>query len=404
MGHNLVMVIFTIFLLLCSASASRVRDFLAAGDFDVTSPKYGGKPNGDISQPMANAWKDACAAASPSRVIVPKGIFHLKGAVFKGPCKAPIEVQVNGLVKAPADGAQLTNRAVWIQFSQLEKFTLSGSGTFDGQGQKTWKENDCNKKPNCLPNAISLRFDNVKHSLVRDVTSINSKEFHVNVLGCEQLTFQHFTATAPGDSVNTDGIHIGRSTGINITVTKIATGDDCISVGDGTRQLTVNKVTCGPGHGISIGSLGRYPNEDHVSGINVRDCTLTSTLNGVRIKSFPSSPKATTASDIHFEHIIMNNVANPVLIDQEYCPWGHCDKKTPSKVKISNVSFKNIRGTSSTPLALKLLCAKGLPCEKVELSDTDLKLSGQGTLTSHCANVQPTITRVPPALACATKA
>lgn len=49
-GHNLVLIIFSVFLLSSSAYASRVAQFLAPGDFDVTSPKYGGKPNTDISQ------------------------------------------------------------------------------------------------------------------------------------------------------------------------------------------------------------------------------------------------------------------------------------------------------------------------------------------------------------------
>ncbi|KAL6143974.1 PREDICTED: exopolygalacturonase-like [Fragaria vesca subsp. vesca] len=393
MGHNLVMSIFPIFLLLSIAYA----------DFDVTSSKYGGKPNSDISQPLAKAWSDACASTSPSRIIVPKGTFQLKGASFKGPCKGPIEFQVDGTLQAPQDGAQLIKADTWIEFANLERLTLMGTGTFDGQGQKAWKENDCNKNPKCSSIAINLRFNSVKHSLVKDVTSLNSKNFHVNVLGCEQLTFQHFTVKAPGDSINTDGIHIGRSTGINITDTNIGTGDDCISIGDGTKQLTINKVTCGPGHGISIGSLGRYNNEDHVTGINVKDCTISNTMNGVRIKTWPNSPIATTASDIHFEHITMNNVGNPILIDQEYCPYGQCNTQTPSKVKISNVSFKNIRGTTTTAEAVKIVCAKGLPCDKVVLSDIDLKLTGKGTLTSQCANVQPTITQVPQALACATK-
>ncbi|XP_061995756.1 exopolygalacturonase-like [Rosa rugosa] len=404
MGLKLVINMLSILMVLSSTSAGRSRELLAGAGFDVTTAKYGAKPNSDITRALANAWKDACASTSASKVIIPKGTYKLKEASFKGPCKAPIEVQVQGTLQAPPDGAQLSKPDTWIEFSYLDRFTLSGSGTFDGQGQKAWKENDCHKNPKCSSITVNMRFHAVKNSLVRDVTSLNSKNFHVNVLSCERLTFQHFTVAAPGDSVNTDGIHIGRSTGVNITDSKIGTGDDCISIGDGTKQLTITKVTCGPGHGISIGSLGRYPKEEPVSGIHIRNCTLSNTSNGVRIKTWPNSPAASTASDIHFEDIIMNNVGNPILIDQEYCPWNQCNKQASSKIKISNVSFKNIRGTSSTPVAVKIACAKGLPCDKVEMTDINLKYSGkQGSITSQCSNVRPTITRVANTLACATK-
>lgn len=308
-------------------------------------------------QAIANAWKDACASTMPSKVIVPKGIYKLKEANFNGPCKAPIELQVFGTLQAPPDGAQLSKPDTWIMFSYLDRFTLSGTGIFDGQGQQAWKANDCHKNPKCSSIAIvcilvsyillfflffslyvlmlsqyvqNMRFHSVKNSLVKDVTSLNSKNFHVNVLGCERLTFQHFTVTAPGTSVNTDGIHIGRSTGINITDSNISTGDDCISIGDGTKQLTITKLTCGPGHGISIGSLGRYPKEEPVTGIYIKSCTMSNTMNGIRIKTWPNSPAASIASDIHFEDIIMNNVGNPILIDQEYCPWNLCNKQVLS--------------------------------------------------------------------------
>ncbi|XP_038889526.1 exopolygalacturonase-like [Benincasa hispida] len=90
----------------------------------------------------------------------------------------------------------------------------------------------------------------------------------------------------------------------------------------------------------------------------------------------------------------MVNVSNPVIIDQEYCPWNQCNRKVPSKIKISNVSFKNIRGTSATPVAVKLLCSKSIPCEGVEVADINLTYNGsRGPITSQCANVKPTISR-----------
>lgn len=107
------------------------------------------------------------------------------------------------------------------------------------------------------------------------------------------------------------------------------TGDDCVSIGDGSQQINVERVTCGPGHGISIGSLGKFKGESPVVGVTVRNCTLTNTQNGVRVKSWPSSPAPGAASDMHFEDIIMNNVGNPVLIDQKYCPWNQCNLKVP---------------------------------------------------------------------------
>ncbi|KAB2625687.1 exopolygalacturonase-like [Pyrus ussuriensis x Pyrus communis] len=294
--------------------------------------------------------------------------------------------QVHGTLQAPEKDSELTTNETWVGFENVDMITVSRSGTFDGQGVLPWS-----------------RKTAAKAKIVLDVSSLNSKNFHIHVFRCINVTFQHVHITAPGDSKNTDGIHIGKSTGINITHTNIGTGDDCVSIGDGSNQITVINVTCGPGHGISIGSLARYNNEESLAGIRVKNCTLTNTQNGVRIKTWPNSPLATTASDIHFEDIIMVNVGNPIVIDQLYCPYKKCDNLSPSKVKISNVSFKNIKGSSATALALKIVCSSGSRCENVELTDIDLTYNGaKGTLTSQCLNVKPTISGLISALACAT--
>lgn len=113
---------------------------------------------------------------------------------------------------------------------------------------------------------------------------------------------------------------------MTISNARIETGDDCVSIGDGSQQIKVEKVTCGPGHGISIGSLGKYKNEKPVSGITVRNCTISNTMFGVRIKTWPDSTKG-IATNMQFEGIVMNNVGTPILIDQQYCPYGACQHK-----------------------------------------------------------------------------
>ncbi|GAB2301234.1 hypothetical protein Dimus_035268, partial [Dionaea muscipula] len=44
-----------------------------------------------------------------------------------------------------------------------------------------------------------------------------------------------------------------------------------------------------------------------------------------------------------------------------------------SQVKISNVQFKNIRGTSTTYQVLSLICSPTVPCEGIQVADIDLK-------------------------------
>ncbi|KAF9596338.1 hypothetical protein IFM89_008864 [Coptis chinensis] len=146
----------------------------------------------------------------------------------------------------------------------------------------------------------------------------------MNFLMTNDILVQDLNITAPNKSPNTDGIHISQSTKINITSFTIGVGDDCLSIGPGSNNIFISKITCGPGHGISVGSLGKYPNE-----------------------------------------------------------------QDPSQVKISDVHFKNIRGTTTTKSEVTLVCSSSMACENVVLANIDHKyILPDGPATSTCTNMK----------------
>lgn len=96
--------------------------------------------------------------------MIPNGKYKLEQVDLRGPCKAPMEVQVDGTIEAPIDPAQLDGNYQWVRFGYLNFFTLSGVGTFDGQGEAAWKQNDCKKRWNCK-----------KLSMVKDICPFQKK-------------------------------------------------------------------------------------------------------------------------------------------------------------------------------------------------------------------------------------
>ena len=139
------------------------------------------------------------------------------------------------------------------------------------------------------------------------------------------MKFDQIHIIAPKDSPNTNGIHISSSSNIQILDSTIATGDDCVSMSPSSKNINIRNVTCGSGHGISVGSLGGGPNEEDVSGLMVTNCTFIVTQNGLRVKTWARS-YTSNVFNLTFEDIIMDNVNNPIIIDQQYCPSRKCEK------------------------------------------------------------------------------
>ncbi|KAK4437515.1 Exopolygalacturonase [Sesamum alatum] len=333
----------------------------------------------DSKQAFSSAWRQACQT-NGGVLQIPQGNYFLSGAEFPGPCNGQTSVFLSGTVHASFDPVLPVD--YWILFRNVDNLRIYGNGTLDGNGAVSWGK--CQNPQNCKLRPISLKFNAVTNAQIQDIRSINSKFFHICIGDSQNIVVTNVHIWAPGNSTNTDGIHIGRSNGVRITNVGIATGDDCISIGDASSNINITGVSCGPGHGISIGSLGRYQTEKDVSLITVTNSTLSGTTNGLRIKTFASSTSL-VVSGITYRNIIMNNVRNPIIIDQHYCPSSQCAGQGESNVLIKGVKYIGVRGSSSTSIGVKTDCSRNKPCQDIEFSGLNLTYQGKPT-TASCSN------------------
>ncbi|KAG5254792.1 exopolygalacturonase [Salix suchowensis] len=328
--------------------------------------KFGAVSDGktESSKAFLKAWTEACRWHGRAMVLIPGGVYILDSVLFLGECNGYMAFILKGVLKPKRS---LQTRDQWITFRYIKGFLLGGGGTLDGEGYKYWNRSDCLRNHNCHPLAISLRLEFIQNGRVSHIRSINSQNAHVSLFGCVNLNMSNLRLSAPGDSPNTDGIKIGSSEEIQISKTRIGTGDDCVAILSGSKNIHISQVQCGPGHGISVGSMGGKGSlTESVVGVTVRDCTFNGTSDGARIKTWASSTTG-FASNFIYENIRMMNVGNPIIIDQDYCPYPPCDMKNPSRIQIKDITFNNIWGTSESDVAVTLNCSRTVPCKNIRL-------------------------------------
>lgn len=114
----------------------------------------------------------------------------------------------------------------------------------------------------------------------------------------------------------------------------------------------------------------------------------------------------------------MEDVANPIIIDQFYCDSPKaCENQVPSKilstiapkfcvqiivtfelfliflicqtsaVNISKIVYKNISGTTTSEKAMKFACSDAVPCSNIVLSNVNLEKK-DGTVETYCNSAQ----------------
>ncbi|RID60560.1 hypothetical protein BRARA_F03708 [Brassica rapa] len=349
-------------------------EFVNSQIYDVL--KFGAEGDGttDDSKAFVEAWKAMCSSGGSNKtLLIPSdNTFLLQPLVFQGPCNSPsVQVQLDGKIVAPLNKAAWSGLKSyeWVSFHKIIGLTVLGSGTINGRGSSFWEQ---------------LHFKGCNNLEINGITSFDSPRNHISIRDCRQVKITQIKLIAPGDSPNTDGIDISTSTNVEIYDTIVGTGDDCVALNSGSININITRMQCGPGHGISVGSLGRDGEESIVENVQVTNCTFSETTNGARIKTWPNGKGY--ARNIVFKDITLTETKNPIIIDQHYMDKGHIHVEESSAVAISNVIFTDIHGTSQKDEIIKIDCSGVTSCKNIVLDRIDITTVDGNKPIIECSN------------------
>ncbi|KAG5240801.1 polygalacturonase family protein [Salix suchowensis] len=337
--------------------------------FDVLS--FGAKGDGvsDDSKALLAAWKAACKVSGAVVEIPAKFEFLIKPITLQGPCMPHLVLEIDGILLAPPQAGAWPKSGLfqWLNFKWVHDFTIQGTGKLDGQGSAWWG-------PSGVYYTQALRFYDSHNVTVRDIKIMNSPQCHLKFDSSSGIEVNNITINSPESSPNTDGIHLQNTKDVEIQHSNIGCGDDCVSIQTGCSNIHVHHISCGPGHGISLGGLGKDKSAACVSDIVVEKISLQNTLSGVRIKTWQGG--VGSVKNVTFSNIEVSDVKYPVIIDQFYCDKKICKNQTDA-VAISGVKYDRIIGSYSVQ-PLHLACSNDVPCTDVDLIDIQLKPSSDG--------------------------
>ncbi|XP_042390959.1 polygalacturonase At1g48100-like [Zingiber officinale] len=348
--------------------------------FDVRSYGAIGDGSSNDAQAFRAAWKAACTANSSVILVPSDGVFMVTSTIFSGPCRPGLVLQIDGVVMppdGPANWPAADSKKQWLVFYRVNNMILQGGGTIEGKGQDWWNL-PC--KPHRGPHGSTLPGPCDSPALIRFFMSYNvtvgrlrirnSPQFHIKFDGCEGVHIEGLSISSPSFSPNTDGIHIENTKSVGIYDSIISNGDDCISIGPGCSNVDIANVTCGPSHGISIGSLGVHNSQACVTNVKVRNARIRDSDNGLRIKTWQGGTGS--VSGISFEDIAMENVRNCIIVDQYYCLSKQCLNQT-SAVWVTDVAYSNIKGTYDVRSApVHFACSDTVACTNITMSEVEL--------------------------------
>jgi polygalacturonase len=316
---------------------------------------------------------NACAAAGGGKVFVPPGKY-LTGPIF---LKSNLEFEVmagatllgsTNFADYPTipgwwEGLERTVYASLITGIDLENVAITGQGTLDGQGavwlDAWWRTDQLRKKlglkgrepenpsgsPLPWPRPRMINLYRSRKVLVQGVTIHDSPSWTVHPVLCEDVYIEGLTIVNPPHSWNTDGIDPESCRNVRITGCYINTGDDCVMVKSGYKQIpgkpfrpseniTVTNCTFNAGGcGVGIGS----ETAGGVRNVAISNCVCDGTTCGLYFRT--ARGRGNVVENVSAVNVVMWNLEDTGIVISMF--YEDEDRTTLHPVDVRTPVFRN---------------------------------------------------------------
>ncbi|MBQ8427551.1 MAG: glycoside hydrolase family 28 protein [Clostridia bacterium] len=224
------------------------------------------------------------------------------------------------------EGEIMKNYAPLIGGYDVFDVKIVGLGTIDGNAQNGpwWQDEYVRSREVARPRAVFL--NNCNNVYFHGITVQNGASWNVHPFFSQNLGFYDVRINAPKRSPNTDGLNPEACDKVDIIGCVFSTGDDCIAIKAGTRQIaekfkrsadnyTIRNCLMQDGHGaVVIGS----EMSGGVKNLKVSQCVFKGTDRGLRIKTRRNRGKLAIVDGVEFSNICMRGVKTPLVINMFY--------------------------------------------------------------------------------------
>ena len=285
---------------------------------------------------------DKAAAGGGGVVIFPEGTF-LSGSLFFRPgthlhlqagakLKGSDDIANFEIVETRVEGQTLKYFAALVNADQCDGFTISGSGTIDGNGLRYWRcfwlrrkvNPQCTNMDEMRPRLVYIsRSNDIQLS---GVSLMNSPFWTTHLYKCNRaklLGLHIFAPAAPVKAPSSDAVDVDVCTDVLIKNCYMSVNDDAVALkggkgpwadqdenNGGNYNIVIEDCEYGFCHsGLTAGSESIY---DH--NIVLRRCTIHNAQRLLWLKMRPDTPQ-------HYEYITVEDVKGDAVNFLLAKPW-----------------------------------------------------------------------------------